>query len=51
MLKRNSVTKGMLWKKYCDMRFHCDGYEDNIFLNAMLCSLVDAYRTRGKSIL
>ena len=47
MLKRNSVTKGVLWEKYCDMRFHCDGYED-IFWNAMLCSLVDAYRARGK---
>jgi len=31
------------------MRFHCDGYEDNIFWNAMLCSLIDAYGTRGKA--
>jgi len=48
VLKRNLVAKGMLWNKYCGMRFHCDGYEDNIFWNAM-CSLVYAYGTRGKA--
>jgi len=40
VLKRNSVTKDMLWKKYCDMRFHCDGYEDNIFFFFLECDVV-----------
>ena len=32
MLKRKSVTKGVLWNKYCVLRFHFVGYGDNIFL-------------------